>query len=318
MRIPGLKSLRHRGRRVRSRFVNGGLILGYHRVDDVLCDPYKLSVKPENFAQQLEVLKQYALPLSLSELVERLKKRGLPRRAVALTFDDGYADIVHKAKPFLDRFEMPASVFVVAGSLGNEFWWDELARLLGEPQCRAKIASPSNKPGHESDQGSRSGADVVLRQYGWLRELAAADREKAMASLRAFSSRASDATSGCRAVTREELVQLAKSPQIEIGAHTVTHPVLTNLSQAAQKEEIQQSKLQLEAVLGRPVTSFSYPNGSFSRVTRALVWEAGFSYACGSAKDLAWHRTDLFHLPRFWVPDCGGDIFSQWLRRLLR
>ncbi len=120
-----------------------------------------------------------------------------------------------------------------------------------------------------------------------------------------------------RALTLDELKELADNELVEIGAHTVTHPMLAKLPVADQRAEIFQSKSYLETVLDRPVTCFSYPNGSSSEETESIVRDAGFMCACTSYNDVIWRGTNRYQLPRFWVPDWNGEMFSGWLRRWL-
>ena len=117
-----------------------------------------------------------------------------------------------------------------------------------------------------------------------------------------------------RGLTVDELLQLVAGDLIDIGAHSVTHPMLAGLPTAAQREEVENSKAHLEGILGRAVTSFSYPNGSLSRETRGIVRESGFDCACASHNDVVWQGSDRFGLPRFWVRDWDGEAFSRWLR----
>ena len=134
MRLPGLKYLRQSGCWLRSRIVPGVLILGYHRIAAVSNDAFDLCVAPQHFAQQLEILHRYTQPLSLPEMILNLRDRRFPKRAIVLTFDDGYADILYQAKPLLERYQIPATVFVTTGYMEREFWWNKLERILLLPQ----------------------------------------------------------------------------------------------------------------------------------------------------------------------------------------
>jgi peptidoglycan/xylan/chitin deacetylase (PgdA/CDA1 family) len=107
------------------------MILMYHRVSTTWHDPWTLNVSPENFAEQLEVIVRTRHVMSLREFFQRFRSNTLPRGAVAITFDDGYADNLHVAAPILKRFDVPATLFITTGYLDRpEFWWDELGRLL--------------------------------------------------------------------------------------------------------------------------------------------------------------------------------------------
>ena len=130
MRVPGLKSLRQVTRWLRSRVTDSALILGYHRVVGREQDPYGLCVSPTRFEEQLRLLRRYARPTSLQELLGVMEKGGELRGRVVLTFDDGYADTLYRAKPLLEKYEVPATVFVATGFLGKTFWWDELSNLI--------------------------------------------------------------------------------------------------------------------------------------------------------------------------------------------
>jgi hypothetical protein len=132
-RVSGLLS------RVRGAFgrgpAAGAVILMYHRVCMLEADPWGLCVAPARFAEQMEVLRREYVPLPLAGLVAGLGRGRVPRRAVVVTFDDGYADVLHEAAPPLGRHDVPATAFVVRGAVGGgrDYWSDELERLLLRP-----------------------------------------------------------------------------------------------------------------------------------------------------------------------------------------
>jgi peptidoglycan/xylan/chitin deacetylase (PgdA/CDA1 family) len=323
MRVTGLKTVKLSGRWLRSRLLPGTLVLGYHSIAEPMGDAHPLCVTPQHFGEQLQVLSQLGRVISLRGLVRSLQEGLVPKRAVVLTFDDGYADILQHARPLLERYQAAATVFVTTGSLGREFWWDRLERLLLAPTALPEQLSLSIEDGSYQwlpGAGPRAGKalgsrqDVVRSAYDPLLLLSPEKREKALAALEAWSGRAADHVPARRALTGEELLELASGELFEIGAHSVTHPFLADLPSEAQRAEIQESKVHLEELLSRPVTSFAYPNGSSSPSTRALVREYGFDCACSSHKDMVGRWSDRFQLPRLWVQDWDGDAFSRWLR----
>jgi peptidoglycan/xylan/chitin deacetylase (PgdA/CDA1 family) len=322
MRIPALKTLSLAARWLRSRFVRSALILGYHRIAETQQDPYSLCVTPKHFAEHLDALVRHANPIRLQELVEALRGGNIPRRAVAITFDDGYADALHQAKPLLEHYGTPATVFVVAGYVGREFWWDRLARILLPPATlplrlyvRVNDRNYSWSLDHTPvDHQVRS---LLVELSGLLQSLSDNERQRICVDLQNQIGVESEIQPDSRALTRKELNELVDGGLVEIGAHTIAHPVLSTLPVPVQQSEIQQSKRRLEEVLGREVFGFSYPHGSSSLDTVRIVKGSGFKFACTSLNDVIWRRSNPFNLPRFWIPNCDGTTFSRWLARWL-
>jgi peptidoglycan/xylan/chitin deacetylase (PgdA/CDA1 family) len=299
------------------------MILGYHRVCDEVNDPFSMSVSPKNFAEHLQVIRNLATPISMQALVMGLSVGELPRRVVALTMDDGYADNLYNALPLLERYEMPATIFMVSGRLGQEFWWDELARFVFTEGAFADgfclMIDGRKYEGHwQADRDIYEQQLQLLQNlYRALRPFAEEERQMEMEKLwHSIGDVQIEQPIHC-ALTPSELRVLADCPLIEIGSHTRTHPALAELNPNEQRDEIQQSKAQLETLLERPITGFSYPNGSASMETRTLVREAGFVSACSSDTDIARPGSDPFYLPRFWIPNWDGKQFSRWLAKWL-
>ena len=300
--------------------MNRALILGYHRVADVIRDPYAVCVTPRHFAQQLAILHETTRPISLCRLIEGIQQNNLPERAVVVTFDDGYAGTLYQAKPLLEQYQIPATVFVTTGYQGQQFWWDELDSILMRTPDLSKsfdLLFRKNIETRIEGDTPDSRQYLLWSLYNQLLPLSTVEREQMMVRLRAWGGEEADEWSDQRALTLDELIELATGELVTIGAHTVTHPLLAALPNGEQEIEIRQSKTYLEEVLEQPITSFSYPNGSISKTTVTLVQESGFQCACASHNDVVWQGSDSFQLPRFWIPDWDGVTFSQWLRRWL-
>jgi peptidoglycan/xylan/chitin deacetylase (PgdA/CDA1 family) len=119
-----------------------GLVLMYHRVADAAIDPWGLCVSPANFREQMRVLAEMAEPVPLDRLTETLRSGRSAKPVVAVTFDDGYLDNLTAAKPVLDEFDIPATVFIATGLTGTTrpLWWDRLANaVLGTGRMPAKF-----------------------------------------------------------------------------------------------------------------------------------------------------------------------------------
>jgi len=321
VRIPGIKTAKTLSRWVQARVLGGALILGYHRVANVTRDEYEVCVTPKHFAEQVEMLSRYAHPISLAKLVQCLKTGSLPPKSVAVTFDDGYTDNLLQAKPVLEKYSIPASVFVCTGYVGREFWWDELDRLVMSSQV--ELGTLHLDAGEKSfvwDQPNVTPEeDLDVRRkllhglYNFLLALDIQDQSQAMNTIRNWSGISSDEAT-TRGMNPDELLQLADGGLIEIGAHTRHHPMLPRLSLERQREEIISSKHDLESLLGKRVDGFAYPNGTATDDAKRIVREAGFAFACTSLHDVVRPASDLHELTRFWQKDVDGEKFLRVLR----
>jgi peptidoglycan/xylan/chitin deacetylase (PgdA/CDA1 family) len=287
----------------------------------VTSDEYEVCVTPEHFAEQMEALSKYTHPVSLQKLVQNLKEGSVPPKSVAVTFDDGYADNLYKAKPVLEKYEVPATVFVCTGYAGEEFWWDELERLVMSSQAELgalclemeKKSFAWDQPEVSPEAGLESRRKSHRALYNFLLALDVEAQSQAMDSIRDWAGVASNKTTA-RTMTHEELVQLANGGLIEIGAHTRSHPMLPRLTVDQQRKEIITNKHELEEILGRRVGGFAYPNGRATADAKQIVREAGFAYACTSLHDVVRPASDLHELTRFWQRDVDGEIFLLGLR----
>ena len=336
MTAPGASPLRRGLRRLRARataWTSGrALVLMYHRIAAADVDPWGLCVSPRHFGEHLDVLRRRGVLASLGQ-IGRAVAEGRPLRgAVAVTFDDGYADNLLDARPLLDRHDAPATFFLTTGALGapREFWWDALDRLLLAPGTLPETL-------HLDDEAwplgaaARYGADEAGRHRAWraweppptprhaayaalwhrLYPLPDAQKQAALATLRGGPAPAPRPSR--RPLTPDEAVALARGGPVEVGAHTVTHPALAALPAPAQADEIRASKAHLEALLGRPVAAFAYPHGAHTDATVALTRAAGFRYACTTAPAVVHPRADPLALPRVGVADEDGEAFDRRL-----
>jgi peptidoglycan/xylan/chitin deacetylase (PgdA/CDA1 family) len=275
------------------------LVLVYHRVGERGLDPWHLTIDPEIFAGQMEALARDWSPLSLAELIEGLDRRRLPERAVAVTFDDGYADNLELAAPTLLEHGIPATLFVATDLIdsGGPPWWDELASLLLEP---ARLPRTLTLSGGDSEQWPipppatsepRSAANAPLPWEAepgtrlrafyevWLglRALDATAREAALDEIAEWAG--TPRPSKRVLLTWEQLREFAALPGFRLGAHTLTHPALPSCSPEKARAEIAGGADRLRAQAGVEVEQFAYPFGAWTPSVTRLVAELGFRAA---------------------------------------
>lgn len=341
MRIRGLGRLNRAARRVLGPYRRGALILAYHRVAEYDRDPFLLHVSPRTFARHLEIIRRAWRPVPLRDLAGRAVRR----RSVVITLDDGYADNLREAKPLLARADCPATVFVVSGAVGRRrgFWWDTLEQcMLDPPDLPRRIelpfangtaawelpphaftpSAPAWRTWHVYRDDFPSPRHRVLKEIvALVRPLPNGEKERLLDLLARQTGVPTEIEQRRRAVDANGLRELAAGGLVDIGAHTVSHPVLSRLTDREQTEEIVRSRTDLEALLGTPVVSFAYPHGAKEDYTLhsvSAVRAAGFTVACSNFPGMASAGTSPFELPRHLVEEWDGPTFERRLEEWLR
>lgn len=334
-----IQGIRRATEKLQKKFSSKGIILMYHRVAEKDVDPWSLCVTPQHFEEQLQVVRERAYPISLQKLIQSHRQGLVPDRAVAITFDDGYANNLHNAKSLLDSYNIPATVFIATGSIGKnrEFWWDELDQVLLRPgklpdrldlqingdtqHWELGVAADYSEDDYRHDfdcrtQGKQPSSRLAFyfSVWGHLQPLPAEVQQKVLDEIIAWSQTKAIVRPTHRPLTTAEVCTLERGGLMEVGAHTVNHPLLSGHSSAFQRDEIHRSKASLEKILGHPITSFAYPYGAYTPETIAWLREAGFNCACSTVKATVWRQSDRFQLPRCDGKDRSGAEFEKQLQ----
>ena len=304
MKVNLVRVAKRIARRIIGWPIVGRSILIYHRVAKVDFDPWNLAVTPDEFERQLTRLRRKTV-LPLREFARLHIQKKLPRNAIAITFDDGYACNALVAAPMLESFGYPATFFVVSDAIARseEFWWDQLEFIFHarefdyETAARLLASRPVNGLGGAIQQGGAPLADFFAL-WGILRYLSAEERRLYFDNLRDRMGLENKTRSTHRPMTAPELCALAANPLFEIGGHTATHPSLPTRPPAEQEQEIVSGSRSLERTLGKPIRSFSYPFGDWAPITREIVMGAGFECAVTSEHRKVRSADNQFELPR--------------------
>jgi peptidoglycan/xylan/chitin deacetylase (PgdA/CDA1 family) len=311
------------------------VVLLYHRVGERPLDPWRLTVDPEIFAGQMEALARDWSPLSLAELIEGFVRRRLPERAVAVTFDDGYADNIEIAAPILAEHRIPATLFVATGLVdaGGAPWWDQLASLVLEPERLPPTLTLSSggdrwripplppderRPSPNAPLPWNASPGTRLRAFYevWLalRALDVQTREAALDEIAEWAG--AQRPFGRVLLSWEQVREFAALPGFALGAHTRTHPALPSCSREAARAEIAGSADRLRAQTGFEVEQFAYPFGAWSGSVARLVADLGFRGAYTTAGDAISWRSSPHALPRLPAENHAPGDFAGVLARV--
>lgn len=291
-------------RRIVGRPIVGRSILMYHRIAAADFDPFNMAVSPDEFGRQLDRLRRKEV-LPLREFARLHSQKKLPRNAVAITFDDGYACNALTAAPMLNSFGYPATFFVVSDAIkrAEEFWWDQIEIIVHAQEFECDVATGllANQSGtglsrNVHENGGSLAAYLSLWQP--LHALSTDKRRQCLDDLRHRLGLQRTTRPSHRPMTAAELRALASNPLFEIGGHTATHPSLPTLAPPEQEREIVIGSRFLEKTIGKPIRSFSYPFGDWGEATREIVKAAGFECAVAGAHRRVGPNDNQFTLPR--------------------
>jgi peptidoglycan/xylan/chitin deacetylase (PgdA/CDA1 family) len=287
----------------------------FHRVLPAPDPLFPSEVDARRFDAMCQWVKQWFNVLPLPEAAKRLKAGDLPARAMAITFDDGYADNRTHAAPILQKHGLSATFFVATGFLdGGRMWNDTLIEAVRACKLPALPLSGLHPTlaalplGHLQE---RRNAIALLIQHA--KYLPVQDRQQ---FVNAVATRA-EVSAPTDLMMRSDQVRDLRIMGMQVGAHTVSHPILRTLTRTQARQEVETSKQVLQRLLGEPVDLFAYPNGKpgedYSPESVEVVREAGFSTAVSTQWGVSSRSTDPLQLRRFTPWDASRFRFAMRL-----
>lgn len=273
-------------------------IVNYHRILEQPDPLLESEPTVDTFRWQMDLLASCFNVLPLYDALQLLREGRLPPRAIAITFDDGYRSTHDLALPILKEYGLPATVFVTTGHIDHGSMWNdvilEATRRLPQGELDLHDIGFGSYPLHTA-QDRQQTANALTERSKYLPPPMRADLNR---KLEAMVGRPLEQE---LMLTRDMLLTL-DSNNIEIGGHTITHPILSCISDDEARAEIVGNKQQLEAILGKPLRLFAYPNGKqhidFDMRHARMVEEAGYDAAFTTAVGPVTRHHDSFTIPR--------------------
>jgi len=274
------------------------LIITYHRLSE---REGEARISARAFAEQARYLAAHYTLVPLSHLADCLRRRPIPPRLAAITIDDGYRDAYEIAFPILRKHRAPATVFVVTEFVDGAAWlWTDKPRYLttlAAPQAIEIEVGERTLKLELSGGASRAVAACLINAA--LKPLPEEDRNASIERLASdlgvkLPERPPAEYSAINWGQAREMFDAG----VEIGSHTLTHPILTGLSDERLREEVVHSRDRIQTALGRKVETFCYPNGDHDFRTRREVARAGYELAVTTDFGLNNEQDDPLELRR--------------------
>jgi len=307
--VTGATALSRRRSRNRLR------ILMYHGVVPQVRGPCALGnlfISEAAFARQMGHLKRAFQALSLDEAIAVSEaRRDFPDRALVITFDDGYRNVISTALPILQRFQLPATVFVMADMVGREewLWCDALRVLIYVCAAQRRLIDLGfgvmingqglrDQEGHFIDAGRRI-RSLTPQRYDILvaRLMELCREERLVEQYQEF------ALGGWG-----EWQRAVGTGLVTVGSHGLRHRDLTTMSRQEQDYDLSESRLRIEKALGQPCLALAYPYGRWNVQTAQAASLAGYRCAVTTDGGSNTSACDPMALHRTMVGD-KGDFY---------
>lgn len=259
-------------------------VLNYHRIGDEGIDNFKpnISATPQAFAEQMELVSQWFNVVSLTDVIAWQRgNRPLPTHAALITFDDGYLDNYSLAFPILRQHGFPAIIFLTTDHIGTDtpFFWDLIAYSIYRTKLDhitiPKIGTFFWEDLSQVDMTILKITEIVKRlPQNEIRSITDQIPERLGVSI--------PHNTFANLMMSWEQIRELNSKGIDFGGHTMTHPILTQISSSQARSEIEGSKKKIEAEIDEQITSFAYPNGQagdFNTNIIDIVGEAEYQTA---------------------------------------
>jgi peptidoglycan/xylan/chitin deacetylase (PgdA/CDA1 family) len=310
----------------------------YHRIGTTKSDIWQLSVEAKNFEAHLHHLKKNESVISLPTLVQQVREKKIKKRAIAITFDDGYVDNFTLAKPLLEKYGLPATFFITSKNINKpeEFWWDKLEHILLHSPELPRIfrleggnsdivfdlqdeafLSEDMRDIHRKYQAFGKGtrrAELYCKIWEKLSPLTAVRQELIMEEISQWAGKTEN-REAYQCMTEENIETLANAKLFQTGVHTVSHPALSYHSKDIQLAEIENNKKFVESVTHREANCIAYPSGKYNSDTLEIVRNLKFEGGVTTNEKTISHKSDFYRLGRFQVNDWDLPTFEKKLAK---
>lgn len=290
-------------------------VLTYHQIVNHAGPFLSGEMHVSGFTEQIDIISKHFNPLPLDRALQMLQNNELPPLALAITFDDGYYNNYSVALPVLKKYHIPATVFVASQYVEGGMMWNDIVSESIRLTQTSELDLSDIELGIWRIPDGVERVDLIVNLKEKIKYLPPPQRDRAVELIQ---QRCQLKVVEGKMMNREQLAELDQY-RVEVGAHTVTHPILSSLDEVQAEREIKNSKQQLQKLLKREVRFFAYPNGKpgkdYTKRHVQMVASAGYQAAFSSAQGAADRYCNCFEIPRI---SPWGENRAQFILHLLR
>jgi peptidoglycan/xylan/chitin deacetylase (PgdA/CDA1 family) len=294
------------------RFLNRKkmIILWYHGICDdnfTLLKGYDERHIPKSlFHQQLQFLnrKGYSF-VNISELVDILSSKKQHKKTIALTFDDGFKNVITNAYPIMKQFHAKGCFYLTSSLIGekNLLWTDYIETVVrNSKKGKFDFLYQGKKITYQLDT-KKSYHNTMKDIKRKLKEISNGARKE---HIQQFKDRIINEIPAEFLFSNWEEIRRLDTTILEVGSHTKTHPNCVNIIQENEFiDEIRNSKIEIEQRCDHEIKHFCYPGGSYNDKVIQYVKMSGYTSAVTIDSGFNDQTTDIFKLKRILV---SGDF----------
>ncbi len=267
------------------------------------------------FRWQLEQITKKFRVISFSDCLDFFyQNHQWPKRSAVITVDDGYRDFYQYAYPQLKALSLPATFFVTVNFIDKKIWlWPDRIDYILRTTTKSKFSFQVNGKTYKIRLDTTDD-----RFFAWklLSDtcILAVDNERK----RIIEEVETDLdvvipeipSDEYSSVSWEELREMANN-RIEIGCHTMNHPILSKIPLYQLREEIVQSRNVLERNLQKKIHTFCYPNGQPGDINESVISAVKEAEYLGSPYWFDLLKWDPFLVPRIGVSEDKEEFLDK-------
>lgn len=290
------------------------MVLAYHRIlstdenSPYQYDEELISADSKEFKWQINFLKKHFDVINFAELSKRLADhKKLTGRELLITFDDGFSDNYSNAFPILKAENVPATFYISTDYIGvtQTFWFNEIVHSI---KTAEQLSFTLGDEQYDFEPTASNREKVIQLVLDKLKQVSNQKRLSTIESLYKDLNFNTDNTPASELpMTWDNVVEMSGN-NMEIGSHSVSHPILSKLDASELEHEIKHSKQHIESMTNKPCLSIAYPVGGEDAFTdnvesqsKIAGYEFGLSYISGinDVEALDMHSLKRMHVERY-------------------